>query len=203
VHHQTYLAVTAPDNQAKRPKTGHAPAVRLAARAAALAWANPLETGWMSPHVSSSDLPKLSDAARQALLRALFSRFDSRSISCLPSRPRSRALQPRSSLPLPTFTRPRFRRHHRLLRVLAGKSIEDVRAIAIAKTRHPVHRPYIIGDQQIAALLAQLGFVVTVYKEIERVADIPDVALVMGDSVPEMDVGRHSLFHRLSLHQQT
>lgn len=42
-----------------------------------------------------------------------------------------------------------------LLRDAGGKTMEEVGEIAIAK-RHPARGPYIIGDQQIAALLAQL-----------------------------------------------
>jgi hypothetical protein len=80
--------------------------------------------------------------------------------------------------------------------MLAGKKIDEIREIAITKTRHPARGPYIIGEQQTAALLAQLGFVGTVYKEVDRVSDIPDVAFLMVDYVPEMDVGRHILFHR-------
>jgi hypothetical protein len=80
--------------------------------------------------------------------------------------------------------------------MLSGKKIEEVREIAIAKTKHPARGPYLIGEQQTAALLAQLGFVATVYRDVGRVADIPDVALLMVDYVLEMDVGRHILFHR-------
>jgi hypothetical protein len=46
--------------------------------------------------------------------------------------------------------------------MLAGKTIEEVREIAIAKTKHPARGPYYLGATQIAALLAQLGFVATV-----------------------------------------
>jgi hypothetical protein len=80
--------------------------------------------------------------------------------------------------------------------MLAGKTIEEVREIAIAKTKHPARGPYYLGETQIAALLAQLGLVATVYKELSRVADIPDVALILVDYNPEMDLGRHILFHR-------
>ncbi|WP_207003547.1 hypothetical protein [Trinickia mobilis] len=80
--------------------------------------------------------------------------------------------------------------------MLSGKTIEEVREIAIAKAKHPARGPFCMGETHIAALLAQLGFVATVYKEIDRVADIPDVAFLMVDYVPDMDVGRHILFHR-------
>ena len=80
--------------------------------------------------------------------------------------------------------------------MLSGKKIEEVREIAIAKTRHPARGPYYLGETQIAALLAQLGFVATVYKEVERAADIADVAFLMVDYNPDMECGRHILFHR-------
>lgn len=78
----------------------------------------------------------------------------------------------------------------------AGKTIEEVREIAIAKTRHPARGPYYLGETHIAALMAQLGLVATVYKEVSRVSDIPDVALILVDYNDDMEVGRHILFHR-------
>lgn len=80
--------------------------------------------------------------------------------------------------------------------MLAGKKIEEVREIAIAKTKHPARGPYYLGESHIAALLAQLGFVATVYKEVSRVSDIPDVALILVDYNDDMEMGRHILFHR-------
>lgn len=80
--------------------------------------------------------------------------------------------------------------------MLSSKKIEEVREIAIAKTKHPARGPYYLGETQIAALMAQLGLVATVYKEISRVSDIPDVALILVDYNDDMEVGRHLLFHR-------
>ncbi|WP_233864063.1 hypothetical protein [Paraburkholderia adhaesiva] len=80
--------------------------------------------------------------------------------------------------------------------MLSGKTIEEVREIAIAKIKHPARGPYYLGETLIAALMAQLGLVATVYKEISRVSDIPDVALILLDYNDEMEVGRHILFHR-------
>ncbi len=73
--------------------------------------------------------------------------------------------------------------------MLSGKTIEEVREIAVAKTKHPARGPYYLGETQIAALLAQLGLVATVYKEVGRVADIPDVALLLVDYNADMEVG--------------
>lgn len=80
--------------------------------------------------------------------------------------------------------------------MLSGKTIEEVREIAIAKTKHPARGPYYLGETHIAALMAQLGLVATVYKEVSRVSDIPDVALILVDYNDDMEVGRHILFHR-------
>lgn len=55
--------------------------------------------------------------------------------------------------------------------MLSGKKIEGVREIAIAKTSHPPQGPYYLGKTHIAALMAQLGLVATVYKEASRVSD--------------------------------
>jgi hypothetical protein len=79
---------------------------------------------------------------------------------------------------------------------LSGKTIEEVREIAIAKTKHPARGPYYLGETHIAALLAQLGYVATVYKDVSRVADIPDVAFLLIDYNADMEMGRHILFHR-------
>ncbi|PLZ00071.1 hypothetical protein CY652_23045 [Burkholderia sp. WAC0059] len=80
--------------------------------------------------------------------------------------------------------------------MLSGKKIEEVREIAIAKTRHPARGPYYLGEERIAALLAQFGLVASVYKEVTKVADLPDVALLLVDYHAEMEMGRHILFHR-------
>jgi hypothetical protein len=80
--------------------------------------------------------------------------------------------------------------------MLLGKQIEEVREIAIAKTRHPARGPFYFGETQIAALLAQLGLVATVYKDVSRVADIPGVAYLLVDYNVDMEVGRQILFHR-------
>jgi hypothetical protein len=60
----------------------------------------------------------------------------------------------------------------------------------------PARGPYYLGETHIAALLAQLGYVATVYKEVGKVSEIPDVALLMVDYNAEMEMGRHVLFHR-------
>jgi hypothetical protein len=87
--------------------------------------------------------------------------------------------------------------------MLAGKTLEEVREIAIKKLNHPAHGPYFYVETQVVALLAQLGFVGTVYKEITRMADLQDVAFLMIDYRSDMEVGRHVLFHRAKASHDT
>jgi hypothetical protein len=83
-----------------------------------------------------------------------------------------------------------------MLSLGALKNSEEVRQLAIEKIKHPVRGPYFYGEERVAALLAQIQLVASVYKDIRRVSDIPDVALLMVEYSPSMDVGRHLLFHR-------
>ena len=71
-----------------------------------------------------------------------------------------------------------------------------MREIAITKLKHPARGPFYYGETHIAALLAQLGFVATVYKEISKVSDIPDLALILVNFHEDMQCGRHIIFHR-------
>lgn len=80
--------------------------------------------------------------------------------------------------------------------MLSGKTFEEVREIAIAKIKHPPRGSYYLGETQIAALLGQMGYVVTVQKEVAKVSDIPDVALLLVDYNVDMECGRNILFHR-------
>ncbi|PTB21615.1 hypothetical protein C9I57_08280 [Trinickia symbiotica] len=83
-----------------------------------------------------------------------------------------------------------------MLSLGALKTSEEVRQLAIAKARHPARGPYFYTEERIAALLAQIQLVASVYKEVSTVSDIPDVALLVVEYVPDMDMGRHILFHR-------
>jgi len=80
--------------------------------------------------------------------------------------------------------------------MIAGKPLDEIRQMAIKKFLHPVHGPYWITADLIAGLLAQNGFVATVYKEAGKMADLPDLALAMVDYDPDAEIGRHTLFHR-------
>lgn len=79
---------------------------------------------------------------------------------------------------------------------ITGKTLADIRKLAIEKFRHPAHGPYWISEQMITALVAHHGMVATVYKEAATVADLPDLALAMVDYDPETELGRHVIFHR-------
>ncbi|RKF49169.1 hypothetical protein [Paraburkholderia fungorum] len=136
------------------------------------------------------------DAARQALLRAPFFIFRSWSIPVIPTPVESTPTTFTPAFPFVAQTND-FDDVFACAAMLSGKTIEQMREIAIAKTKFPARGPYYLGETQIAALLAQLvGFVGTVYKELSRVADIPDVGLITVNYNPEMELGRHVLFHR-------
>ncbi|GAB7541399.1 polysaccharide deacetylase family protein [Cupriavidus sp. 8B] len=79
---------------------------------------------------------------------------------------------------------------------ITGKTLADIRKLAIDKFRHPAHGPYWVYAEMITSLLAHYGLVATVYKEAETVADLPDLALAMVDYDPETEIGRHTVFHR-------
>ena len=64
--------------------------------------------------------------------------------------------------------------------------------------KHPAHGPYWITEDLIAGLLAHYGWVTTVYKEVSKLADVPDLAILMVDYDPDKEIGRHVLFHRAS-----
>lgn len=79
---------------------------------------------------------------------------------------------------------------------IAGKPLAEVQALAVNQHKHPPHGPYWITEELIAGLLAHYGWVATVYKEIGKLADIPDLAILMVDYDPDKEIGRHVLFHR-------
>ena len=81
--------------------------------------------------------------------------------------------------------------------MLAGKTLEEVRQLAIAKFRHPKHGPYWITQELITTLLMQYGLVGTVYKEASGIASLPDVAIGMVEYNAETEIGRHVVFHRI------
>lgn len=81
---------------------------------------------------------------------------------------------------------------------ITGKPLAEVRELAVNRFKHPAHGPYWITEDLIAGLLAHYGWVTTVYKEVSKLADVPDLAILMVDYDPDKEIGRHVLFHRAS-----
>lgn len=82
--------------------------------------------------------------------------------------------------------------------MLAGKTIAEVRQVAIEKFKHPKHGPYWLDEAIISKLLTHYGWVGTVYKASTGIASLPDIALGMGEYNSETEIGRHVLFHRIT-----
>jgi hypothetical protein len=80
--------------------------------------------------------------------------------------------------------------------MIAGKTLDAVRQTAIDKFKHPKHGPFWITEDLIAKLLANYGWVATVYKESTGIDSLPDLCLGMVEYDPETEIGRHVLFHR-------
>lgn len=81
--------------------------------------------------------------------------------------------------------------------MITGKTLDEVRQIAIEKFRHPKHGPYWIGEDLISKLLVHYGWVATIYKEGTGIASLPDLAIGMVEYSEITEVGRHVLFHRM------
>ncbi len=81
---------------------------------------------------------------------------------------------------------------------LTGKSSpEDIKKIAVEKQLIPAHGPYWAGDDVlIAKIFAALGWVSSVWKEAESLAELPSLALVLEDYDEETDLGRFVMFYR-------
>jgi len=79
---------------------------------------------------------------------------------------------------------------------ITGKTIAEVRQIAIEKFKHPTHGPYWITQELINWLLADFGWGSTLYKEVSTIAELPDVAMLMVDYNATTEIGRHVVFHR-------
>lgn len=82
--------------------------------------------------------------------------------------------------------------------MLAGKTIAEVRQVAIEKFKHPKNGPYWLDEAMISKLLTHYGWVGTVYKASTGIASLPDIALGMGEYNSETEIGRHVLFHRFT-----
>ena len=84
------------------------------------------------------------------------------------------------------------------LATITGKaSPDDIKKIAVDKQYLPAHGPYWSGDDVlIAKIFAALGWVSTVWKEAESLAELPSLALVLEDYDEETDLGRFVVFYR-------
>ena len=82
--------------------------------------------------------------------------------------------------------------------MLAGKTIAEVRQVAIEKFQHPQSGPYWLDEAIISKLLTHYGWVGTVYKASTGIASLPDIALGMCEYSEETEIGRHVLFHRFT-----
>ena len=82
--------------------------------------------------------------------------------------------------------------------MLAGKTIAEVRQVAIEKFKHPKNGPYWLDEAIISKLLTHYGWVGTVYKASTGIASLPDIALGMCEYSEETEIGRHVLFHRFT-----
>jgi hypothetical protein len=81
---------------------------------------------------------------------------------------------------------------------IAGKTLEEVIDVAVNNLKQPRHGAFWpLGEEQIALLMAKLGFVSTVYKQITKgIVDLPAVAIVVVDYNEETELGRHAIFVR-------
>lgn len=79
---------------------------------------------------------------------------------------------------------------------IAGKTLADVRQVAVNRFKHPARGPYWITETLITGLLSHYGWVGTVYKEVTKLSDIPDLAILMVDYDADSEIGRHVVFHR-------
>ena len=100
----------------------------------------------------------------------------------------------------PAFTRVQQSENHdcafACVAMITGKTLEEIRELAVKKFMHPIHGPYWITGDLIAGLLAQNGYVASVYKEVDKVEILPDLAIAMVDYQPSTELGRYVLFHR-------
>ena len=80
--------------------------------------------------------------------------------------------------------------------MLAGKTLDEVRQVAIDKFKHPKHGPFWITDDLISKLLAQFGWVGTVYQQGTGISSLPKYAIGMVEFNEELDHGRSVLFVR-------
>ena len=82
--------------------------------------------------------------------------------------------------------------------MLAGKTIEEVKEVAVTRFGHPRHGPYWITEDLILKLLNSYSWHGSSYKEARGgIAFLPDLAIGMVDYNPDTEFGRHVVFYRI------
>ncbi|TAM01132.1 MAG: hypothetical protein EPN70_20370 [Paraburkholderia sp.] len=80
--------------------------------------------------------------------------------------------------------------------MIVGKTLDEVRTAAIEAFRFPAHPPRWITEDLICSLLAHYQYVATVYKEFTSFSELPPLAILLTDYLPELEMGRHVIYHR-------
>jgi hypothetical protein len=80
--------------------------------------------------------------------------------------------------------------------MVANKTLPEVRQVAVDKFKLPPHGLFWITQDMINGLFAHFGWVSTIYKEATKIAELPDITVLMVDYDPTTEIGRHVLFHR-------
>lgn len=80
---------------------------------------------------------------------------------------------------------------------VAGKTIEEVRALAIDTFGLPRHGPWWPTETLIQGLCGHLGWIAGPYMEATGVSDLPDMGFVLLDYNPANEIGRHAVFEKI------
>lgn len=81
--------------------------------------------------------------------------------------------------------------------MVASKTIEEVRALAIDRFGLPRHGPWWPTQDLIAGLCGHLGWIAGPYQEATGVSDLPDCGLILLDYNPANEIGRHAVFEKI------
>ena len=80
--------------------------------------------------------------------------------------------------------------------MLTGRSLAEIKEQAY-KFGRPKFGPAWVYNQMVAKLLYQYGLIASDDKEVDDIASLPDVAILMLDFNKEMDFGRYVLWHQV------
>lgn len=81
--------------------------------------------------------------------------------------------------------------------MVANKTEAEVRKVAVEKFEVPEHGPWWMTDVMLTGICNSFGWGVTAYKEVSKIADLPDTAFLMVDFNAQTQIGRHVIFHRV------